>query len=151
MYSSERLYDVLRLVRPVHELSARAVSQYLEGTGLSMPARAILELLYDRGPQTVPQMARALFVTRQGVQALVEQCKTNELVTTASNPAHRRSHLIALTERGRDTYRQLHEAELTRLSRVSAALAPSDIDAAERVLQALVDGLVEMTTHKEQK
>jgi len=73
--SGEYIYAVLRRIRPVHELSARAVTAALAGSDITMPMRAVLEQLYDAGPLTVPAIARRLFVTRQGVQVLVDEAK----------------------------------------------------------------------------
>ena len=50
---------------------ARAVGHALHGTDLTVPLRAVLELVVSRGPLTVPQLAREFGVTRQSVQVLV--------------------------------------------------------------------------------
>lgn len=134
----EALYDVLRRIRPVHELSARAVTAALAERDISMPMRAVLERLDDSGPQTVPAIARWLWVTRQGVQALVDEAKRLGYLESLPNPSHRRSHLISLTERGRTAYRSVHEAELATLDRIGAPLDGADIAACVRVLDHLV-------------
>lgn len=135
------LYDVLRRIRPVHELSARAVGAALADQDITVPMRAVLERLHDDGPQPVPAIARSLFVTRQGVQALVDEAKRLGYVETRPNPTHRRSHLIGLTAAGHTAYASLHDAELARLDRLAADLDPADIDACVRVLDHLVRGL----------
>src|SRR5262245_65949851 len=52
-------------------------------------------------PLTVPQIARRMGLTRQAVQATVNQLHRDTLIETSDNPDHRRSPLINLTERGR--------------------------------------------------
>lgn len=144
-----RLYDVLRRIRPVHELSARAVSDGLADTDLTVPMRAVLERLHDDGPQPVPAIARSLFVTRQGVQALVDEAKRLGYVETRPNPSHRRSHLIVLTEAGHTAYESVHAAELVRLDRLATDLDPDDVEACVRVLDHLVRGLAAGVTEPE--
>lgn len=146
MTSGTHLYDVLRRIRPVHELSDRAVRQGLSGTALSVPLRAVVERVVEDGPQPVPALARALFVTRQGVQTLVDEGKSLGYLETRPNPTHRRSHLIALTAAGRTAYEQVHADELTRLDQLAAALDPADVEACTRVLDHLVRGLTAMGT-----
>lgn len=141
MSSGTDLYDVLRRIRPVHELSARAVTEALAGTGITMPMRAVLEQLHDAGPLTVPAIARRLFVTRQGVQVLVDEARRLGHVETRPNPQHRRSHLIALTERGRTAYEQIHTGELRTLDDVAAGLDPAEVAACVRVLDHLITNL----------
>lgn len=131
------LYEVLRHIRPVHQYSARAVATTSAPRGISMPMRAVLERLDDAGPQTVPQVARSLWITRQGVQRFVDEAKALGFVTARPNPGHKRSHLIDLTDAGRAAYRGLHADELATLDRIAAGLDPDDIAACVRVLAHL--------------
>jgi DNA-binding MarR family transcriptional regulator len=151
MNAGEHLYDVLRRIRPVHELSARAVSAALADSDISMPVRAVLERLYDVGPQTVPAIARWLWVTRQGVQSLVDEAKRLGYAESRPNPEHRRSHLIVLTERGRTAYEQLHADELSTLERIAADLDQEDVRACVRVLDHLVRRLGETVQNPPQE
>lgn len=139
--SGTHLYDVLRRIRPVHELSARAVTRGLAERDLSMPLRAVLERVHEDGPQPVPAIARSLFVTRQGVQALVDEAKALGYLEARPNPTHRRSHLIGLTPAGRAAYESVHAAELGRLDELAAGLSREDVAACVRVLDHLVRGL----------
>lgn len=146
MSPGDELYDVLRRIRPVHELSARAVADVLTGSDITVPMRAVLERLHDGGPQTVPAIAQTLLVTRQGVQGLVDEARRLGYVESRPNPRHRRSHLIALTERGRSSYERIHSQELTTLDRIGAELDPRDVRACVRVLDHLVGGLATTTS-----
>lgn len=65
--------------------------------------REILADLYERGPQTVPQLARRRRVSRQHIQVLANRMEQAGLISPAPNPAHRRSQLIRLTEAGAGT------------------------------------------------
>lgn len=135
------LYEVLRYIRPVHQLSARVVTAGLADGDVSMPLRAVIERVHDAGPQTVPQIARSLWITRQGVQRLVDEGKELGYLEARPNPEHKRSHLIAATEVGRAVYESLHGDELTRLDRIAAGLDTEDINACVRVLAHLVQEL----------
>lgn len=68
--------------------------------GMPGGSRAILRELERRGPQTVPQMARERPASRQHVQTMVNRLHRDGYVEFVPNPAHRRSHLVQLTERG---------------------------------------------------
>jgi DNA-binding MarR family transcriptional regulator len=135
---AEELYDAIRLIRPIHQLSAHVVTEQLAGRALSMPMRAVLEVLHFGGPQTVPQLGRALWITRQGIQRIVDEAKQLGYVETRANPGHRRSHLIALTQEGNATYRDVHDAELARIDRMAAPLSAEDLEATVRVLAHVV-------------
>ena len=134
-------YAVLRLVRPLTLQAARAVTNTLQGAPITMGIRAVLERLDDRGPQTVPQIAAWLDVTRQAVQRVVDDAHALGHVEVRDNPAHRRSHLIALTPRGRDAFQRLHADELATLELVAAEIDRSDLLTCARVLEHLADAL----------
>jgi len=51
-------------------------------------------------PQTVPSIARAMGLTRQAVQRLVNELVADGLIEGRPNPAHRRANLFALTDLG---------------------------------------------------
>lgn len=139
--SGEDLYAVFRTIRPLHLLSARVVTAGLEGRNVSLPLRAVLERVYDAGPQTVPQIARSLRITRQGVQRLVDEGRRSGHLEIRPNPEHKRSHLVAATESGHAVYESLHDAELSRLDRIASGLDRDDIHACVRVLTHLVQEL----------
>ena len=68
-----------------------------------MPMRAVLERLAD-GPQTVPQVARSLWLPRQVVQRLADAAAELGYLRFVPNPAHRRSKLAELTGTGRSRH-----------------------------------------------
>ncbi|MGY1857607.1 MarR family winged helix-turn-helix transcriptional regulator [Modestobacter sp. SYSU DS0290] len=132
-------YRVLMEVRPLYQAAERAVDLALQGTGVTVALRAVLELVLDRGPMTVPQVAREFGVTRQSVQALVDTGAARGLVELADNPQHRRSRLVAATEHGRRTFTDVHRRELTDLHHVTADLDAADLARCADVLAALTD------------
>ncbi|WP_138759620.1 MarR family winged helix-turn-helix transcriptional regulator [Modestobacter altitudinis] len=132
-------YQVLRQVRPLYQASERAVDHVLRGTDVTVPLRAVLELVLTRGSMTVPQVAREFGITRQSVQALVDTGAARGLVGFEDNPQHRRSRLVGATERGRRTFTEVHRRELANLDRVTADFDVEDLAACARVLAVLTD------------
>lgn len=137
------LYEVLRHVRPLHQWSAKAVAGALAEHQVSMPMRAVLERLGD-GPQTVPQIARSLWLPRQVVQRLTDTAADHGYVRFVTNPAHRRSRLAELTDAGRQVFAEIHTRELADLDALASRLDPGDIDACVRVISALTAHAREM-------
>ena len=82
----------------------RAVAEQVHGQGeTSAGRRGILKSLDRLGSQTAPQMARARHVSRQHIQILVNQLAKEGLVDFIDNPAHKRSSLVHLTRKGKNT------------------------------------------------
>ncbi|MEV5350115.1 MarR family winged helix-turn-helix transcriptional regulator [Streptomyces achromogenes] len=134
---AERLTEVFDLVGPLYRRVHRKVEQAAPVEGLSVGVRAVLDLLRARGPLTVPQMGRAQALSRQFVQRMVNDAARQELVESVPNPAHRRSSLIRLTERGRAAIGAVRAREHELLRRVDGDLTMADVDACLRVLGAM--------------
>lgn len=88
-----------------------ASTQYLGQGRHSSGRRSIVKSLGKEGPQTVPQMARARTVSRQHIQRIVNELRSDNLVRALPNPAHRRSKLIELTRRGEVLLAAMDERE----------------------------------------
>jgi DNA-binding MarR family transcriptional regulator len=94
--------------------------------GITASMRAVLESLARGGAQTVPQMARARPVTRQHIQAIVDQLLNAGLVTLQPNPAHKRSSLVALTKAGEAAFATMSDREAVVLEQVGCHPRPSE-------------------------
>lgn len=63
-------------------------------------------------PQTVPQIADTMGMTRQGAQKQVNRLEEDGFVESRDNPRHKRSPLYHLTDKGLDAYRKTEELNL---------------------------------------
>jgi DNA-binding MarR family transcriptional regulator len=131
------LYDVLRHVRPLVLNSARVVEAALRPEGLSVGTRAVLEVLAEHGPATVPAIGDRLDLARQGVQRHVNDLLKRGYVESRPNPAHRRSVLIALTGGGTEVIGRIRDAELRELATLAPECTEQEIATAAKVLAAL--------------
>ena len=132
--SAEDLYAVIRHVRPLFRHLYAAVEQALRDLGYSVPERGVLERLHDGGPQTVPQIARTLLVQRQFVQRVVNDLLIRGLVERRTNPASRKSWLIALTPAGEEAFAEIRRRENAVSAPIAAALPAAEVATCERVL-----------------
>lgn len=136
-----RLAQVFDLVGSLYRRAHRKVEQSAPDQGLSVGVRAVLDLLRDRGPMTVPQMGRAQAISRQFVQRMVNEAAGQGLVEIAPNPAHRRSSLIRLTDAGRAAITALIEREHALLGQVGGDLTDAEVTACVRVLGRMLEFL----------
>jgi DNA-binding MarR family transcriptional regulator len=114
-----------------------AVDELHGGEAPSGGRRALLRDLARLGPQTVPQLARSRSVTRQHVQALVNQLAKAGYVELAANPAHRRSRLVDLTQRGRELVSGMNRRESEAFSALRSAARGEELRRAADVLRSL--------------
>ena len=136
-----RLAEVFDVVGPLYRRAQLKVERDAPVHGLSVGVRAVLNLLREHGPMTVPQMGRAQALSRQFVQRMVNEAAARSLVETVPNPAHKRSSLIRLTGQGATAIDALIAHERALLRQAGDGLADADITACLRVLRRLLDFL----------
>lgn len=102
---------------------------------MSGAKRALLRLLEESGAQTVPNISRARNVTRQHMQALVNELAGEGLVEFADNPAHKRSPLVQVTAAGRRFVTSMNRREAKIHQAMALPVSESELRAAARVLK----------------
>lgn len=95
-------------------------------------------------PQTVPQIARVLGVTRQNVQRIADLLVAEGAAEYRGNPDHRASPHLILTRRGRAAFAQLMKAAAGYHARLARKLSPSDFAALQRGLGRLLEALADI-------
>ena len=91
----------------------------------------------DRGPATVSQIARAMGLTRQSVQRLVDVLAGEGLVALRDNPNHRRARLVDFTAQGRAALDAVTARQAAWADTVAATVAQNDLDTAHDVIRAV--------------
>jgi DNA-binding MarR family transcriptional regulator len=98
---------------------------------------SILRTLGRLGPQTVPDIARARALSRQNIQILVNRLEAQGYVAVTPNPAHKRSGLVELAERGRRLLAGVMERESATLEALVPHVSRSRLVPAARLLRQL--------------
>ena len=132
----------MRLVTLLDEarLLSHALKQWSETLhaelGMTAVMRGLLELILRGGGATVPDMARARGVSRQHVQQQVDALLERGMLERRDNPAHKRSSMIALTDKGRALILSMRAEELNALSRMQIGVSDNALGEAAQVLSA---------------
>ncbi|WP_429814718.1 MarR family winged helix-turn-helix transcriptional regulator [Ensifer sp. B1-9] len=129
----ERLYKTLKLVRSVHLNMQRASEHMLNGAGISVAERAVLELFCEM-QLTVPEAARRLSMKRQFVLRIVTGLMDKHLLEKQPNPEHRRAYLCTPTVAGRDLFEEIHRREVEMLHALLGDINQTEVVAALRVM-----------------
>jgi DNA-binding MarR family transcriptional regulator len=91
--------------------------------------------------KTVPQIARRLGVTRQGVQRIADLLVGEGVATYEPNPDHRSSPHLVLTERGRTALAALTKSAAGLHARLADSLAVDDLQELHTGLRNLIAAL----------
>ncbi|MCZ4091087.1 MarR family winged helix-turn-helix transcriptional regulator [Sinorhizobium psoraleae] len=105
----------------------------LEGAGITVAERAVLELLCGE-PLTVPEAARRLSMKRQFVQRMAASLLAKALIEKKPNPEHRRAYFCAPTPAGRELFNAIHQRELELLHAALGDINQTEVVVALRVM-----------------
>lgn len=119
-----------------HRLHFAAEQIHSQGE-LTAAKRGVLRGLERSGSQTVPQMARARPVSRQYIQKIVDTLLKDNLVKLIDNPAHKRSRLVCLTEKGGSLLKEMYDREARLLDGDNFKVDPADMRSTIAVLRAI--------------
>ncbi len=104
--------------------------------GTTAAMRGVLELILLGGPATVPDMARARGMSRQHIQQQVDALLERGFLERRDNPAHKRSSMIALSDKGRALIQNMRADELDALSCMQVGVSDHAMLEAAQVLSA---------------
>ena len=136
---SPRGAAITRVVLESFRLNARllAVGERLTREFGTSAARwtVLSELELAAQPRTVPQIARALGLKRQGIQRLVDALAASGLTHYQTNPDHARAMLVELTGDGRALLARLNRRQAQWANRIGEGL---DLAVLDRTLKGLL-------------
>lgn len=138
MSRAEKMVALTQAVRGVFN-RLKALGDELHGDlDVTTAMRAVMETLSDAGPMTVPQIAKLKGVTRQHIQLLADALVEGGFTSVKENPAHRRSSLIALTDKGRRAFAKMRAREAPLIDELSSEFEAQELERAAAVLTRLM-------------
>ncbi len=143
MTKAEKMTALTAAVRAVFN-RLKAFADDLHGDlEVTAAMRAVMETLAAEGAMTVPQIARLKGVTRQHIQLLADALGQGGLATVKENPAHRRSSLIGLTDKGKRTFAKMRAREVPVVASIANEFEAQDLERATALLTRLAARLDE--------
>ncbi|WP_421701547.1 MarR family winged helix-turn-helix transcriptional regulator [Aliiroseovarius sp.] len=143
MTKVDDLYAVTWMSRPLMQAAEVLVERELQGSGLTVRMRAVLEILAREDGLPVPELARQLHIQRQYVQVMVNEALAAGLVEKRDNPRHKRSVLIALTPAGETQIRAVMTREQTIMARLAEGFEADELAVVRRVMGRVLTKLLE--------
>jgi DNA-binding MarR family transcriptional regulator len=146
---SKHLHRLIWMSRPLMQAAEACVETGLSGTNLTVRMRAVLEILEKYGEQTVPEIAARLEIKRQYVQIMCNESLASGFIEQRTNPRHKRSPIMALTDHGHTVIEEILSKEMKLMEEIGGNLSSEDIATALEVVLAVADGLKKLTRERE--
>jgi len=134
---SKKLYAMIKSVRSCFQDLKVLGDRLHQDLGVTASMRAVMEFLDEHGDHTVPDIARAKNVSRQHIQLLCDTLCEKGFTSQIPNPAHKRSPLICLSNKGGKTFATLQSRELILLESMARTLTAQDIEHATQTIESL--------------
>jgi DNA-binding MarR family transcriptional regulator len=97
----------------------------------------VMMILAGHPGMTISQLAESLSIGKPSTSILVDRLVQQGLLQRTEDEADRRRTLVTLTAAGNDLTTRLHQGNVERLVQWYSALAPDDLAALRRGLEAL--------------
>ena len=95
----------------------------------------------EDAPLTVPQVARAWWLSRQSVQRVANELADEGLAAYEDNPGHRRSKLLRITPTGASALRAIREAQRAWADELGAEIGEAELRTANSTLSGVVEAV----------
>lgn len=92
-------------------------------------------------PITVPQIARRMGLTRQGVQRIVNDLKNIDMITLGPNIDHKRAPLVSLSPKGIKAMTSVNKSQAKWANKVSQGISERKLTQALKVLNEIREAL----------
>jgi DNA-binding MarR family transcriptional regulator len=134
-------YQVIWLIRRLFRALAQKSSENLEGFGISVADRAVMEFLYPDKRLSVPEIAEKYNVSRQHVQVTVNSLLESKLAVTKENPRHKRSPHIMLNAKGRELFNKVLKKDEEAVKLLFSHISKNKVQITRQTLQSLLNEL----------
>lgn len=130
-------FTILDRVLALSDLLQKDMARAFAGTGLTTARVQLLWLLHHAGPSTQQDLARSLEVSARNITGLVDALEQAGYVIRKPHPSDRRAVSVTLTEAGEAAMAEMTNDYAALSTELIAAIAPADLPAVERGLDAL--------------
>ena len=141
MHSPKRML-FLDLVLSIFRLNGLLIAEGDEMTevlGLTSARWKVIGVIaLSNSGLTVPGIARVLGQSRQAVQRITDVMVTDGLLSYQSNPKHKRSVLVVLTEEGKTAYKDLRDVQDPWAIENTEDIPSEELDAGLRLVRRLI-------------
>ena len=134
-------YQVIWLIRRLFRALSQKSNENLEGFGISVADRAVMEFLYPDKMLSVPEIAEQYKVSRQHVQATINSLLDAALVVAKENPHHKRSPLMMLNSKGRELFETVLKKDEEIIEVLFSRVSQGNIQITRQTLQSLLNEL----------
>ena len=141
MHSPKRML-FLDLVLSIFRLNGLLIAEgddMTEALGLTSARWKVIGVIaLSNSGLTVPGIARVLGQSRQAVQRITDVMVTDGLLSYQSNPKHKRSVLVVLTEEGKTAYKDLRDVQDPWAIDNTEDIPIEELDAGLRLVRRLI-------------
>lgn len=130
MRSSPRLADFLpyKLSVTSNAVSGRIAQEYRTRFGLKVPEWRVMAVLGDSGPMTQRQLTAFTLMDKVAVNRACKELEERGLASREPNAKDGRSHLLELTEAGREMHGEIMPLALEMERRLFSTFSEEEIE-----------------------
>jgi DNA-binding MarR family transcriptional regulator len=140
-YPKRKLFlDLVRAIFRLNGLLLADGDRMADRVGLTSARWKVIGIVaLSSNGVTVPAIARALGQSRQAVQRITDVMASDDLIEYVTNPRHKRSSLVKLTEHGQEVYNSLRAVQDPWAIGLTDDVPAAELETALRLMQRLIN------------
>jgi DNA-binding MarR family transcriptional regulator len=143
--ASNALTDLIRAVLRMNAMVQKSGARLMRGTRITNARwQTLSELFALKKPVTLSELARHMGLTRQAIQRLADDMKSDGLVKFTANPGDARAMHLLLTDAGKATYHDALEREWQWTNAIAEDFDTEQIMHAVALLEAITQKMQTM-------
>lgn len=148
MKPSTRLSDFLpyRLSITSNAVSGRIAQEYRQRFGLSVPEWRVMAVLGDAGGRTQRELTELTLMDKVAVNRACKVLEERGLAVRQPNESDGRSHLLELTEAGREMHAQIMPLAKEMERRLFAKFSPEEVESFRNILRRVREEVNDLDT-----
>ena len=122
MKNIEFAHQVIKMMPQLHRAAIQGLHQDKQILGMNVHHMVVLDLIKEKGPTNMGNIAKALHLSMSSATAVVDRIVRLGLINRARSSADRRSVIVSFKPKGEQTLERLNRVRLETISNLYAPL-----------------------------
>ena len=115
-------------IKRTNDLLEKSVKKDVRSYGLNISEFAVLELLYNKGPQPINRIQERILIANSSTTYVLDKLQKKEYVVRQKDENDKRSMIVLLTDKGEELIKEIFPTHSALLSSLFDALSDEELE-----------------------
>ena len=114
-------------IKRTNDLLEKSVKKDVRSYGLNISEFAVLELLYNKGPQPINRIQERILIANSSTTYVLDKLQKKEYIVRQKDENDKRSMIVLLTDKGEELIKEIFPTHSALLSSLFDALSDEEL------------------------